>query len=308
MRARWDGLRENHSRREQQKKQEGGDEAEGGEPPGVEVKPKDITHVLYHARCDDGFGAAFSAWQVLGDKAEYIPVTHGDPPPPLPDDAVVAMVDFSYKRPIIQELHKKLRGLIILDHHMTAQAELAGLEHVHFDMDKSGAHLSWGFFHPDEPLPKLLAYIEDKDLWRFKLPQSKEVTAALRSYPMDFQVWSRLETDALRKEGEGLLRFQNLQVEAACERARTARLLDWDVPIVNATDFRSEIANRLCELHPEAAFAAAYYDNEQGIRCWSLRSVGDFDVAEVAGRLGGGGHKNASGFVETTPSPAPPTK
>ena len=28
----------------------------------------------------------------------------------------------------------------------------------------------------------------------------------------------------------------------------------------------------------------------------SLRSIGDFDVSEVAKRLGGGGHKNAAGY------------
>ena len=271
------------------------------------MRPEQITHVLYHARCDDGFGAAYSAWLVLGQAAQYIPVAHGEPPPALPDDAIVAMVDFSYKRSIVLGLHEKLQGLVILDHHLTAQSELAGLDFVHFDMDKSGAHLSWQFFHPGKELPELLSYIEDKDLWRFRLPQSKEVTAALRSYPMSFELWDELKVDDLRREGSSLLRFQEQLVESACQRFRMARLLDWDVPIVNATEFRSEIANRLCELYPTAAFAAAYYDNDAGYRSWSLRSIGDFDVSAVAHRVGGGGHKNASGFVETALSPPPPT-
>ena len=282
--------------------------ARGGERQWVTVNPQEITHVLYHSRCDDGFGAAYSAWLVLGDKAQYIPVTHGDPPPVLPDDAVVAIVDFSYKRPVLIELHDRLRGLIVLDHHLTAQSELTGLDFVHFDMDHSGAHLAWCFFHPEEPPPELLRYVEDKDLWRFLLPESKEVTAALRSYPMSFTIWNQLKVEDLRREGVSMLRFQELQVDAACERVRFAQILEWEVPIVNATDCRSEIANRLCELYPQTAFAAAYYDNNQGFRCWSLRSLGDFDVADVAQRLGGGGHKNASGFVETFPCRPPPTK
>lgn len=216
------------------------------------------------------------------------------------------MVDFSYKRPIILELKAQVESLLILDHHLSAQKELEGLEFAHFDMDKSGAHLAWNHFHPGQPLPPLLAYIEDKDLWRFQLPDSKEVTAALRSYPMDFALWDSFDVERLKQEGIALLRYQEQVVMASCRRARFDRLLEYQVPIVNATEFRSEIANRLCEIHPQVPFAAAYFDNEVGIRNWSLRSVGDFDVSALAARLGGGGHKNASGFVEKLPVPPPP--
>ena len=272
----------------------------------MSVRPQDITHVLYHALCDDGFGAAYAAWLVLGENGTYIPVNHGDAPPELPQDAVVAMVDFSYNRPEILRLREQVKDLIVLDHHLTAQHELEGLDFAHFDMTKSGAHLTWNYFHPGKPLPELLAYIEDKDLWRFRLEKSREVTAALRSYPMHFALWNSFKVKDLREEGVSLLRFQEQLVAAACLRMRWANILEFEVPVVNATDFRSEIANKLCELFPHASFAAAYFDNENGYRSWSLRSVGDFDVAAVARRLGGGGHKNASGFVETDPVPPPP--
>jgi len=269
------------------------------------VRPETVSHVLYHARCDDGYGAAFAAWQVLGDNATYLPVSHGDPPPTLPRDSRVAMVDFSYLRPVIEKMHSEVEDLVVLDHHRTAEGELRGLPYAHFDMDKSGAHLAWEYWHPGQPFPDFLAYIEDKDLWRFKLPESKEFTAALRSYPMDFKTWSGLTVERLRLEGRSLLRLQDQLVDAACERARWGQILEHKVPIVNATEFRSEVVNRLCERYPEAPFAAAYYDNEKGERAWSLRSL-EFDVSEVARQLGGGGHKNSSGFVERDrPNPPP---
>lgn len=43
-------------------------------------------------------------------------------------------------------------------------------------------------------------------------------------------------------------------------------------------------------------FAVAYQD-EGDTRLWSLRSIGDFDVSEIAEIFGGGGHKNAAGFT-----------
>lgn len=271
------------------------------------VKPQEVTHVIYHGSCDDGFGAAWSAWKLLGDKATYLSAQHGEPVPALPTAAVVALVDFSYKRPVVEELAQRVAGVVILDHHVTAQADLEDLDFAVFDMERSGAHLAWRFFHPDKPLPELLAYVEDKDLWHFHLAQSKEVTAAIRSYPMDFAVWDAFEVERLKVEGVALLRLQEIQVGAHCRRARWEDLGGYRVPIVNASDLRSEIANRLCTLHPEAPFAAAYYDAQDGHRSWSLRSVGDFDVAALAKRFGGGGHKNASGFTEPDPVPRPPS-
>jgi oligoribonuclease NrnB/cAMP/cGMP phosphodiesterase (DHH superfamily) len=270
------------------------------------VKPQEVTHVIYHGSCDDGFGAAWSAWKLLGERAQYWPAQHGEPVPELPDSSVLALVDFCYPRPVIDQLAERLRGLIILDHHVTAQADMQGLPFAVFDMDRSGAHLSWNFFHPSEPLPELLAYVEDKDLWHFRLPQSKEVTAALRSYPMEFAVWEAFRVEQLKVEGVALLRLQDQQVEAHCKRMRWETLGGHRVPVVNASDYRSEIANRLCTLHPQAAFAAAYFDTQDGHRSWSLRSVGEFNVAAVAKRWGGGGHKNASGFTEAQPVPPPP--
>lgn len=260
------------------------------------MKPDKATHILYHANCDDGFGAAWAAWRVLGDGASYLPVTHGHPPPDLPPDARVVLVDFSYPRAQLLQMRQRVQSLFVVDHHKTAQMELAGLEDTIFDMDRSGAHLSWLFFHPDQPLPELLAYVEDKDLWRFDLPHSKEVSIALHSYPFDFRVWSELSVDALKREGVSLLRLQEQMVMGACARARWEMVGGHRVPVVNATDFRSEIANRLCSIYPEAPFAAAYYDDEQGHKAWSLRSTGDFDVAELARSMGGGGHKHSAGF------------
>jgi hypothetical protein len=260
------------------------------------MRPTEVSHVLYHAECADGFGAAYAAWKVLGDKAIYLPVTHGEAPPELPVTARVAMVDFSYKRPIILEMKGSVADLVVLDHHATAQDELKGLAWAEFDMHKSGARLAWEFWHPGQELPELLAYVEDKDLWLWRLQQSPEVTIALHSYPMDFRVWDNLDVEHLKLEGVALLRLQEKIVSGAVSRASFDTLFGHRVPSVNATEFRSEIANRLCSLHPECPFAAAYHYDKAGELCWSLRSIGDFDVAELARQAGGGGHKNASGF------------
>jgi uncharacterized protein len=266
------------------------------------MQPHEVTHILYHADCADGFGAAFAAWKILGDKATYIPVQHGAPPPHLPSDARVAIIDFSYKRDVILALKERVADLIILDHHITAQDELAGLPFATFDLEKSGARMAWEYWHPDVEVSDMIAYIEDKDLWLWKLEQSQEFTIALHSYPMDFEVWQNLTPEHLKLEGVALLRLQQKLVESAVSRVRFETMFGYEVPVVNATEFRSEIANYLCKLYPEVAFAAAYYYDKNGDLSWSLRSVGDFDVASLARQAGGGGHKNASGFTGHPPA------
>lgn len=268
------------------------------------MQPTEVTHILYHADCADGFGAAFAAWKVLGERAVYIPVQHGEQPPDLPADANVAIIDFSYRRDVILDIKSKVAGMIILDHHTTAQDELAGLPFATFDMHKSGARMAWEYWHPDTEVPEMIAYIEDKDLWHWKLEQSKEFSIALHSYPMEFEIWEGLTPELLKLEGVALLRLQEQMIQSALSRVSFQSLFGHSVPVVNATEFRSEIANYLCKLYPDAPFAAAYHYDKHGEQNWSLRSIGDFDVAALARQAGGGGHKNASGFTGSAPTVA----
>jgi len=267
------------------------------------------THVLHHGLCQDGFGAAWAAWQALGDRAQYLPVQHGDPPPELPEDARVVIADFSYAREVILALRERVASLTILDHHKTAEEALRGIPDTVFDMDKSGAMLAWEYFHPDAEPPAIIRYVQDRDLWRFALPDSMEVNAALGSYPNTFEIWSGLDLDVLRQEGRAILRFRDQTVASIVGFARIGDVGGHEVPVTNATAHWSDVGAALLERFPDAPFAALYHDDSEGRRRWSLRSSGEFDVSELAKRFGGGGHRAAAGFREaprpfTPPSPA----
>ncbi len=185
-----------------------------------------------------------------------------------------------------------------LDHHKTAAQDLAGLEFATFDMQKSGAMLAWEYWFPGEPAPLLLRYIQDKDLWLFQLDNSLEVSAALRSYPKDFEVWNSLSVDDLAKDGIAIQRAINVQVSKHVEMATLQNVGGYLVPVVNATCYLSEIGDQLNASFPDTPFAACYFGRADGKRQWSLRSRGNFDVSEVAERFGGGGHRNAAGYTE----------
>ncbi len=145
------------------------------------------TYVLYHAHCTHGFGAAYAAWKIHGDKAIYLPVKYDNPMPKLKHRSQVFIVDFSYPKEELLELASQMHQVTVLDHHKTAEEDLREIDlseapnlAITFDMNKSGAVLAWEHFHPGEEIPKLILHIQDKDLWRFDLADTKKVIASLR--------------------------------------------------------------------------------------------------------------------------------
>ena len=269
--------------------------------------------IIYHANCLDGFGAAYAAWRYFSERdieAEYLAASHGDAPPDC-GGREVYIVDFSYKRPLLKQICAQAARVIILDHHISAQEDLAGLELEHdnlqvvFDMERSGALLSWAHFHTGEA-PLLLRHVQDRDLWRFELEGTNAINTALMSYPFSFERWHQAASSeerlaALRVEGETINRFRNQMIEQYKQRAVIGEIVGHKVPVVNAPHaIISELLGQLAEGHP---FAAGYQDKGEK-RSWSLRSSknGGADVAKIAEQFGGGGHRNAAGFHTRLPS------
>ena len=263
-------------------------------------------HIIYHKNCADGFGAAWMAWQRFNDNAQYHPCSYGDNPPEMDPDSTVYILDFSFPRAVMLELIKNHTEVILLDHHKSAEADIGDLPGCYFDMEQSGAYLAWAWFNADAtdyPLAQwqFMMYIEDRDLWRWKLPGSRAFSAALASYPKDFDTWELLsyEIPRLQREGYTILRAQQMQIEMLTQNnALWYNLSGYEIPAVNTPLLASEMGEALLEKFPEAQFAGTYYDHPDGKEHWSLRSRGDFDVSEVAKEYGGGGHRAAAGFVK----------
>lgn len=261
--------------------------------------------VIYHKSCADGLAAALAVRKYLWDNnrmkgSKFITAQYGDEPPW--DDMAgkdVAIVDFSYSRNDLERMRTIAASLIVIDHHQTAQEALAGLDYCIFDMSKSGAVLTWEYFLPGRPLPRLMSYVQDRDLWKWELPFSQEVSAALQSYKPFLNEWERFLDDnslaGLISEGAAILRYQNQQIDRVLSQAPMNVVIGgYTVPCVNATTLISELGNKLSETAP---FAALYFDTSDGKRVFSLRSAeGGVDVSEIAKQYGGGGHQHAAGF------------
>lgn len=261
---------------------------------------------IYHDPCTDGFAAAWVVNSVFGSNCEYVPGVYGEKCPVIRPGQDVVLVDFSYKRPIMEAIIAIAGKVIVLDHHKTAQAELEGLDgirsgvEIHFDMTKSGAVMAWEFFRPNELVPTALKYVQDRDLWTKKLEGVDEFTFALMSYPKDFSVWTDLierGPATLIDEGRHIKRYYLSRVNEMLTTAYQARLMGHTIWVCNSPNFAaSEVAGALAERGP---FGVSYCEVKAGHYQYSLRSRGvdGLDVSLIARTLGGGGHKNASGFM-----------
>jgi oligoribonuclease NrnB/cAMP/cGMP phosphodiesterase (DHH superfamily) len=298
--------------------------------------------VIYHDHCTDGFGAAFAAWLKLGDEnTEYLPVNYGQAntlselcnlsKKPIDDNTTLIILDFSLPRRVMDELFDKCKPVVWLDHHKTAfelyelpatkfTAKAEGT-HIELDNDRSGAMISWNYFHPEIDAPMFIKHIDDRDRWQFKIADSKEFHCALASMkPWSFSQWQDFFTTYTGYEdnkvyhdmytsGRAILRAHEQNVNSSFNAGKCPCMIPWkkvidelEYVVVDATGLAcnttphlaSDIGHKLA--NESLTFGLCWYMGHNGKAKISLRSNGDYDVSAIAKVFGGGGHKNAAGF------------
>lgn len=271
--------------------------------------------VIYHGNCADGFSAAWCFWRKYGNDADYVAGVYQQDPPDV-SGRDVYLVDFSYKAAVVQDMLAHANSVTLIDHHKTAIEDLRQLKEREVatngdgmgdkfgwfcDLNRSGATLAWDYLFPSEPRPLLLGHIEDRDLWRFKLPNTREIQANVFSYEYSFELWDKLmsadqaELMKMTVAGAAIERKHHKDISelvGVCKRRMV--IGGHDVPVASLPyTLTSDAGHLMAQGEP---FAACYWDTADG-RVFSLRSTdGGLDVSEVAKQYGGGGHVMASGF------------
>jgi hypothetical protein len=266
--------------------------------------------VLYHGRsCPDGFAAALAAQLFFGARAEYLGLDHGDIKavddlPPLQGRAVY-ILDFSFDVAILQGIEDRAAKLVLLDHHKSAAEKLTGFACrcgvVHFDMGKAGARLAWEFFHPDAPLPDLVRYVEDRDIWAWQFPESAGFLAALDMEPFEYARWAEIaaftpeQLTVFMARGQAMdEKFAKLASDIA-DGAQPVLFNGQSGLMVNAPGvFHSLVGEMLSK--KSGTFALMWTAGKGGVVKVGLRSQRGYDCIPLAESMGGGGHAQACGF------------
>ena len=266
--------------------------------------------ILYHGHnCPDGFAAALAAWLYYEGKAEFLGLDHGDVKSvddlPRLTGRAVYILDFSFADHIMRAIEERAAKLVMLDHHLSAAEKLTGFRCrcgvVHFDMNKSGSHLAWEFFQPDKPMPALVRFVEDRDIWLWRYPESPAFLAALDMEPFEFERWQQIaEFDAQQlasflERGHAMDEKFSKLAELIADSASPLVFNGVAGLMVNAPGvFHSLVGDLLCQ--KSGTFALLWsVDKNLVVKC-GLRSKSGFNCIPLATSMGGGGHAQACGF------------
>lgn len=283
-------------------------------------------YVLYHADSDGRF-AGYCAWEYYNSRRMYpsedmhfIEVQYGQDFPvditSLRKSDAVFILDFSYKREILENVAKTGCFLKVLDHHKSAQKELESLDYAHFDMTKSGALLAWEYFFPNSQVPMVCTLVNDRDLWAKQYPQSRALESYLRSARVgsNWEMWQRLTYnsggafDKAIAEGTIAVQVEDSIINKVFKSKRHSCSVLAHGKNVGLEDrpYKYVIYNCPGVLHSEVA--EKYYTEldvdltigwrliEDNKMLFSLRSPNRCDVSKIATLFGGGGHASAAGF------------
>lgn len=281
------------------------------------------TLIVYHKNCMDGLGAAYAASMKFGfDDVEYVAMQYGEAVPDFFGKDVY-FLDFSLKKDAMREVCNFAKSVTVIDHHKTAYDDLWNFQADNYsavwDMEKSGAVLAWNHFFSGVNPPKLLQHIQDRDLWHFKIEDTKivhawlkcsvfgilDMEAAVNHFEHAPYVPSSKGMPSWRLIGLAVLRHEGQMIKSCISKPRpvhfdvfdfgegilhTASIFTFNCPGGLASDACAALMQeRSVEL------VASYFDTDTH-RVFSLRSSPGVDCSLIAKYYGGGGHPQASGF------------
>jgi len=220
----------------------------------------------------------------------------------------IFMVDFSDK--YIIEKFSSLTNFTWIDHHKTAQEDLSDLwndENIKGtrSTDKAACELTWEYFYPSEATPVPVLYIGDFDMWEFEHVHTKkffETAQVILDSPVS-PSWDKLLSD----ESNPLVK-EYIDIGSYLVKAKTKR---YQVSFSNGYDikwhgYKTRVINTNNDISDAGAYAKErgydvaiiWYNYKNQIRV-GLRCKDEIDVSIIAKQYGGGGHKNAAGFIQS---------
>lgn len=274
--------------------------------------------VIYHGNCADGFTAAwlFNRWygeqhpRIDGNMpgkwiVDHHPGVYGRPPPDVTGRDVY-ILDFSYKRAVMQVICDEALSVTMIDHHISAIKDLEGFTHPRLkavlDDSRCGSWLTSKYLWPDREPDRMIELVDDRDRWVFQYKNTRAFHASLFSRPYAIGEWNAVNNNIAEAifEGAAIDRKHMKDIGELLDVCTMMRgIAGQSVPVANLPyTLASDACHILLERNPDAPFSACWYMRADSKAVFSLRSrEGGTDVSEIAMKYGGGGHKTASGFA-----------
>lgn len=176
--------------------------------------------IVYHKGCSDGVVSAYIAKKALGEVMLWPGIFNDNIDKLLEKsvNTVVYFVDFSYPEKDMLRILDVCSSMVFIDHHKTAEF----MTHITnpkltvvFDTKLAGCQLTWDYFTNGLARHWIVNYVGDRDLFKFELPDSKEVnegifaSGALWNPDKCSELFDTLEYFKCLEVGKEELKFKN---------------------------------------------------------------------------------------------------
>lgn len=233
------------------------------------------------------------------------------------------ILDYSFPYTHLINYIPLFKKILVLDHHKTAIDEYTNLffsnkdknDWINIDIalnckiifaeKESGAKLTWMYFNKGQEVPDYIELISDRDLWSFKLENSRKFYYGLKLQDLsDFNVMDALLTyhkqDIVNNGGkyERVLTKRNEKIADNNFIPISVKIAGVDYKGVLVNTYL-DIASDLCSgiIRDQNLDIAIAYNIYGGLNVGcSLRSKKGVDSSPLSLMYGGGGHAQASGF------------
>ena len=287
--------------------------------------------IIYHKDCNDGFASAWLMAKLLEEKGEdytLYAMHYGDNVPNI-ENSYIWILDFSLPYSILLTLSSKNNNIMLMDHHASAFKLLsdsyADVDEIPKDAyyindnkennisillqnNRSGCGMAMDFcmhekanIAQNKRVVAVIEAIEDRDLWRFKLPDTEIYSALISSIDKTVECWDRVllkmnddEFAKIFERAKIINEYENTTAAAAAKKVKIIDFQEMKVPVTNCTSLISLTNDKM---NKYTGISMTYFImSDSNLAIISLRSRGDINVATIAEKFGGGGHKNAAGF------------
>lgn len=268
--------------------------------------------VIYHRADFDGLFSREIARKAFRDDAEYIGWDYNDPVPEITSDVVtLLMIDIS-----IDSLMNH-PGLIWIDHHQSA-IEKHGAKNGYQINGVAACRLAYQWlFRKDPPLPDKIDFVNrlvaeptpirlagEYDVFDRRDGDAEIFQHGLRSRELTPETWDRLIsfdnydlTQELLRAGR-MLHYAKTEENASIAKA-SAFTFWWEdlcFCAINAARYNSHLFTAAIKPEHDALFGFNFDGKQWRVSMYGVPGKPDVDLAKIAVKYGGGGHRQACGF------------
>jgi uncharacterized protein len=262
---------------------------------------------FYHTDMD-GHCAGAIVYNAFSGEGEFFPINYNQAFPfdKIEEDEMVVIVDFSLqKEGDFDRLLEITPNVIWIDHHKTAIEKWKHMEDSVKGIRRdgiAGCELTWEYFFPKKPVPKVVTLLGDYDTWTFKYGEdTNKLQAGIRLFrtnpdAIEWDAWLRPDYEPTEeiKAGETALKYRdNYYAELIKAWSFFPEFEGYKAIACNAGNVSSQMFDTVTEDY-DIMMPFVFDGKRWSVSIYTKKK--DIDVSELAKKYGGGGHKQAAGF------------